>query len=586
MNTATPYTSDPSAPTSTLGAVSSSQDPGSTATPSQAAPSPNPTPSATQPAQQSPSRLGIVIDAISTALRGIPDRGRPTFVTGLGEGARAEQQQQNLQQQIKFRNFDDQVRLAQLHNQDLKMQQDTQAQKDAHVKAELENRSLANSLGIKYDTIANDGKTVMDHLTAQTAANGSASVPAGTHLSGDGETVNIPQNDQQTQDGQKQMYSMLSPAFGLPPLPPGADFVPPQLMNMLTNKIHGYGIDGKPINHQDLPGAIGALQTQRDQMAKNGAPESVLKSMDNTLGIYKANLDALDSHATDVQKKSEQAKLDVQNDPANQAAAARGIATTEQAKLNVTNTPSNQAATARGAGLKASAEQTAKNMGILDSVAFDPNYQNPDGSKGANVVMSKEDASAKGLTFYKADPNKINTVVAGMNDVQNKLNQLAAVTTDPTRMGNVQPGLAAAMLAHGHGITLETHEIGVDTSRINEKLYADDVKSANQATRDYVTAMVAAHEAITQLPRLQTFGQSNRMTEKQMEAAQNLLPQPGDGSMASQKMTSLQGMIDPLRKQIPHMPGAETLPSWVEQRQQRMSQVGGSRLGQVVAGNQ
>jgi hypothetical protein len=46
------------------------------------------------------------------------------------------------------------------------------------------------------------------------------------------------------------------------------------------------------------------------------------------------------------------------------------------------------------------------------------------------------------------------------------------------------------------------------------------------------------------------------MTEKQMEAAQNLLRQPGDRAMASHKMTSLQGMIDPLLKQIPHMPGA------------------------------
>jgi hypothetical protein len=102
--------------------------------------------------------------------------------------------------------------------------------------------------------------------------------------------------------------------------------------------------------------------------------------------------------------------------------------------------------------------------------------------------------------------------------------------------------------------------------------------------------MVGAHEAITQLPRLQTFGQSNRMTEKQMEAAVNLLPQPGDGTMASQKMTSLQGMIDPLRKQIPRMPGASVTPSWLEtrqqqQRQQTQTRNGGSNLGRVVSGN-
>src|SRR5205823_12607347 len=134
------------------------------------------------------------------------------FVSGLGSGARSEQAAQATQQAIKFRNFDDQVRLAQLHNQDLKMQQDTESQRDAHVKAEFENRALANSLGIKYDTIASDGKTVMGHLESQTAASGAASVPAGTHPSGDGANVNIPSNDQATQDGQKQMYSMLAPA--------------------------------------------------------------------------------------------------------------------------------------------------------------------------------------------------------------------------------------------------------------------------------------------------------------------------------------------------------------------------------------
>jgi len=521
-------------------------------------------------APQPTSRLGSIMQAVSqavtTGLAGIPDKGRPSIITGLGEGAREAQA-------IKFKNFDDQVRLAQLHNQDLKMQQDTQAQTDAHTKADLENRQLANSLGIDYDTLPSHGPTIMNHLQAQTAANGAASVPAGTHLSGDGETVNIPQNTQQTRDGQKQMYTMLGPAFGLPALPTNAQFVPPQLMNMLTNKIHGYGIDGKPISHEDLPGMVGALQTQRDQMAKSGAPDPVLKAMDNTLGIYKANLDSLDKHAAGVLAQNKQAQLDTENSAANVTAASNKAAKIKQAELDVTNSPANQAAAAQGAAQKTTAETNAKNEAAgLNAVAFDPNYQNPDGSKGANVVMNNADAAAKGLKAYKASPEKLNATVAGMNDVQNKLNQLAAVTTDPTRMGAVQPGVAAAMLEHGKGIQADFHGVGVDTSRINEKLYEEDVKQANQATRDYVTAMVAAHEAVTQLPRLQTFGTSSRMTQQQMEAAVNLLPHPGDGTMAAQKMESLQGMIDPLRKQIPHMPGAETIPSWTEQRKQAAQQ--------------
>src|SRR5207249_7941704 len=83
--------------------------------------------------------------------------------------------------------------------------------------------------------------------------------------------------------------------------------------------------------------------------------------------------------------------------------------------------------------------QKAVDTTELNAVAFDPNYQNANGTKGANVVMSKSDAAAKGLTHYKADPSTINTVVAGFNDVQVKLNQLADVVSDPKRMSQVNP---------------------------------------------------------------------------------------------------------------------------------------------------
>jgi hypothetical protein len=44
-------------------------------------------------------------------------------------------------------------------------------------------------------------------------------------------------------------------------------------------------------------------------------------------------------------------------------------------------------------------------------------------------------------------------------------------------------------------------------------------------------------------------------------------------------------MIDPLRKQVPHMPGAEQIPSWMEQRRQNQPQSRGSNLGQAVMGS-
>ena len=209
-------------------------------------------------------------------------------------------------------------------------------------------------------------------------------------------------------------------------------------------------------------------------------------------------------------------------------------------------------------------------------VAFDPEYQNADGSKGANVVLDKATAQQRGLFSYKADPSTINSLAGGMNDVQNKLNSLADVVNDTKRMSQVDPKLAAAMLNPTTGVNLSfsghgggaSGGIGLATDRINAWLNNANVKDANQATKDYVAAFLGAHEAITQLPRLQTFGKSSRMTETQLHAALNLLPQPGDtASFAQQKIENLQTMIDPLRKQIPHMPGAELIPSWLEQKQ-------------------
>src|SRR6266852_1971984 len=72
------------------------------------------------------SRLLAILGAISrvatTGLSGIPDRGRPSFVTGLGNGARAAQADNAMQQEIKFKDFDNQLRVAALHAQDLQQQ--------------------------------------------------------------------------------------------------------------------------------------------------------------------------------------------------------------------------------------------------------------------------------------------------------------------------------------------------------------------------------------------------------------------------------------------------------------------------------
>src|SRR5216683_1400376 len=94
------------APPSILGATVSQQSPTLSAS------SPEEQQSAADGAAPSGgSRLLAILGAISrvasTGLSGIPDKGRPSFVTGLGEGARAGIAANEQQQAIKFKSFDD-----------------------------------------------------------------------------------------------------------------------------------------------------------------------------------------------------------------------------------------------------------------------------------------------------------------------------------------------------------------------------------------------------------------------------------------------------------------------------------------------
>ncbi len=188
--------------------------------------------------------------------------------------------------------------------------------------------------------------------------------------------------------------------------------------------------------------------------------------------------------------------------------------------------------------------------------------------KKQNVVMERGQVPA-GQFAYKVDADRINTTVAGMNDVQNKINELAAVVNS-SDMKDIQHGLVGDAIAEvNHDFEAGAFGIHVPTGRLNALLDAENMKSANQATRNFITAYFGAREAVTQLPRLQTFGKSNRMTEQQMKAAVKLLPgAEADPAFAKQKMESLQRMIDPLRKQLPVMPGADLLPSFLEEGQQ------------------
>ena len=282
------------------------------------------------------SRLLSIIKAVAnvgaTGLSGIPAGKRPSFIGGLGEGARAEQAAEATQQAIKFKTFNDQMRAASLHNQDLELQQRTEAQNDAHQAAQDAQHDWDEAHGLQYDEIPNSGQAVTDHLTAQTQGNGAASIPAGTHLSADGKSILIPKQSDDTQAAQLVKYNTFREAYNLPALPQGAQFVPSKNLDMLQNRLEGHSINGDVYNHDTLPVAIADLQSTRASLASKGTNPDVLKQVDGTIKSMQAKLDYLDTHAASVKQQSEQATLNAQNSPQSVAGAANKASAIEAAK--------------------------------------------------------------------------------------------------------------------------------------------------------------------------------------------------------------------------------------------------------------
>ena len=373
----------PDQATSTLGAVAggiplAAQQAEAAVTPSQPAPSPQ---QPTQAPTQSGSRLSRIISAVAnvadTALASVPDKGRQSFLTGAGEGARAEQANIANQQAIKFRTFDDSVRAAQLHNQDLEIQARTQAQADAHQASQDAQHDWDEAHGLEYTEIPNSGQAATDYLTAQTG-NGGASIPAGTHLSADGKTILIPKQSSDTQAALLKKYQTFASAYNLPSLPDGAKFVPGKFTDYLQNKLEGKNLDGSVIKHDDLQGAIADLQTTRDNLAKKGNTDpNVLSQIDGTIGHLKENQTALDAHQAGVFKTQQAQQLDTLNK--SEAIKAK------YAEQKQDNAAADKAsATTNGNWLPKVGADEKKKAELAENIAFNAN-------EVASIVMRRPD---------------------------------------------------------------------------------------------------------------------------------------------------------------------------------------------------
>ncbi len=79
-------------------------------------------------------------------MAGIPDRGRPVIChRSLVKVREVSNRHRQYSKAIKFQTFQDQYKAALLHNDDVRLQNQTQEQKDAQDKAFLDNTALANS---------------------------------------------------------------------------------------------------------------------------------------------------------------------------------------------------------------------------------------------------------------------------------------------------------------------------------------------------------------------------------------------------------------------------------------------------------
>jgi len=216
-----------------------------------------------------------------------------------------------------MKDFENSLRIAALHNQDLELQLRTQ-QQDAHEAMQRQHADWDEAHGrITWNPHPNDAEAVTQTLKAQTAANGSAEIPAGTFLVHDGSTINSPGNDADTQAGLLEKYKQLAGVIpGIPAFPrmDKAQFVPSKNLDLMTHALQGYSVNGSPMTHDQLNQLIPALKAQRDAMAKSGNSTPYrLNTLDNLIGIYQAN-EKNHSAAEDAAfKKAQAQQLDTLN---------------------------------------------------------------------------------------------------------------------------------------------------------------------------------------------------------------------------------------------------------------------------------
>lgn len=370
-----------------------------------------PAPMPVQPQQPKlapqPSRfLSTLASIVSAGMAGIPDKGRSSFVTGLGEGARSAQAAEANQAAIKFANFNDSVRIANLHAQDLHKQQTDAAQQSAQQAAEDFQREAFENHGGSYDTHPNNGTAVTQTLQAQTAANGSASIAPGTHISANGKDILIPSNSPDSLASQVRNYKSLEGVLpGLPSLPAfdpssvktTADVAQARQdlgkhLDIMQHLLQGYDIGGNPQSHERLNDLIPAYQAQIDSLSKNnGATPYQMGTLKNTLAILQAN----EKNHQDFEDQAFAKQTDKQVDRATKLGAVK-TANQEAVQDNAAGNKTTKPDTNMYVGTDATGNQIAGTSDDLKTAGAQ-SVTKLDSDTGKKVTQAREMISPDGL---------------------------------------------------------------------------------------------------------------------------------------------------------------------------------------------
>jgi len=329
--------------------------------------------------------VGKVLSTINTGLAGVQSRGRPSVFNGMVQGAQAVQQADANQQALKFKDFDTQVRLAQLNHQEKVWQnedQDRIDQLDQSAKTQV--ASMGDKYGQTYDFVPNDdnGQAALTHMGMKQLQDGSVSLPEGVIAAPHG--WYIPNKSSQEQSkANTQHFNDQSQFFGVPGT--GGQPVNPKAYFAFNNQLlHGQNPDGSFMHSDQIKSLITTAQQRLDEYnEKPNADHTVVAEAQRHID----DLTNLSEKASD--REDDASTKATANAAALAGAKAKAVADSQQQdKINLQN---------NAAANKAASAKADSNMYVGTDAA---------GNQIAGTNDDLKTAGAQGVTKLGADDQK------------------------------------------------------------------------------------------------------------------------------------------------------------------------------------